>query len=227
MVSEPERLLSWSLLFGVVHIYAGFALKAANLVREKKYLDALFDVGFVYIFYTGAVFFLLPYIPAVNPDKVVPLVNAGKYMLVIGGVLLILTQGRAKKNIIGKITGGLSSIYNVVSFLSDVLSYSRLLALGLATSIIASIVNQLGVMFDMPIVLKVIAATLILLIGHLINFGINVLGAYVHSCRLQYLEFFGKFFTGGGEAFNPLKINTKYTKLKSNAEYEMQPMHTA
>lgn len=227
MVSEPEKMLSWSLLFGVIHIYAGFALKAANLIREKKYLDALFDVGFVYVFYTGAVFFLLPYIPAVNPDKVVPLVNAGKYMLVIGGVLLILTQGRAKKNIIGKITGGLSSIYNVVSFLSDVLSYSRLLALGLATSIIASIVNQLGVMFDMPIVLKVIAAAVILLVGHLINFGINVLGAYVHSCRLQYLEFFGKFFTGGGEAFSPLKINTKYTKLKSDAEYKMQPMHTA
>lgn len=227
MVSEPEKMLSWSLLFGVIHIYAGFALKAANLIRERKYLDALFDVGFVYIFYTGAVFFLLPYIPAVNPDKVVPLVNAGKYMLVIGGILLILTQGRANRNIIGKITGGLSSIYNVVGFLSDVLSYSRLLALGLATSIIASIVNQLGVMFDMPIALKVVVAAVILLVGHVVNFGINVLGAYVHSCRLQYLEFFGKFFTGGGEAFSPLKINTKYIKLKSDAEYEMQPMQTA
>ena len=81
MVSEPEKMLSWALLFGVIHIYTGFALKAANLIRDRKYLDALFDVGFVYVFYTGAVFCLLPYIPAVNPDKVVSLVNIGKYML--------------------------------------------------------------------------------------------------------------------------------------------------
>ncbi|WP_252891352.1 V-type ATPase 116kDa subunit family protein [Thermoclostridium stercorarium] len=227
MVSEPERMLSWSLLFGIIHIYAGFAIKAANLIREKKYLDALYDVGFVYIFYTGAVLFLLPYAPAVNQDKVAPLVNIGRYMLVVGGVLLLLTQGRDRKNIFGKIAGGLSSLYNVVSFLSDVLSYSRLLALGLATAIIASIVNQLSVMFDMPIVLKVIVAVVILVVGHAVNFGINALGAYVHSCRLQYLEFFGKFYTGGGEAFSPLKINTKYTKLKLNADYEMQTIHTA
>jgi len=227
MVGEPERMLSWSLLFGVIHIYAGYALKAANLIREKKYLDALFDVGFVYVFYTGAVFTLLPYVPAVDPDKAATLVNAGKYLLVAGGILLVLTQGRDRKNIIGKLTGGLSSIYNVISFLSDILSYSRLLALGLATSIIASIINELSLMFDMPIVIKIIASAAILLAGHVINFGINALGAYVHSCRLQYLEFFGKFYTGGGEAFSPLKINTKYTKLKLNAENEMQPMHTA
>lgn len=227
MVSEPERMLSWSLLFGIIHIYAGFALKAANLIREKKYLDALFDVGFVYVFYTGAVLCLLPYIPAINAGKAAPLVNTGKYMLVIGGVLLILTQGRSKKNIFSKLAGGLFSLYDVVGFLSDVLSYSRLLALGLATSIIASIINEISFMFDFPIVLKIILAVAILLVGHTVNFGINALGAYVHSCRLQYLEFFGKFFTGGGQAFSPLKINTKYTKLKSDAEQEIMPVHTA
>ena len=227
MVSEPKRMLSWSLLFGIIHIYAGFALKAANLIREKKYLDALFDVGFVYVFYTGAVLCLLPYIPAINAGKAAPLVNTGKYMLVIGGVLLILTQGRSKKNIFSKLAGGLFSLYDVVGFLSDVLSYSRLLALGLATSIIASIINEISFMFDFPIVLKIILAAAILLVGHTVNFGINALGAYVHSCRLQYLEFFGKFFTGGGQAFSPLKINTKYTKLKSDAEQEIMPVHTA
>ena len=97
------------------------------------------------------------------------------------------------------------------------LSYSRLLALGLATSIIAGIINQMSVMFNIPIVLKVIMAAAILLVGHAINFGINVLGAYVHSCRLQYLEFFGKFYTGGGEPFSPLKANTKYIQLKYDA----------
>jgi V/A-type H+-transporting ATPase subunit I len=227
VVSQPELLLSWSLLFGVIHVYAGFAVKAANLIRDKKYLDALFDVGFIYIFYTGAVFALFPYVPSVNADAVAPLVNIGKYLLIIGGVLLVLTQGRNGKNIISKFLSGVLSLYDVVGFLSDILSYSRLLALGLATSIIASIVNELSVMFDMPIVLKALAAVIILVVGHAVNFAINALGAYVHTCRLQYLEFFGKFYTGGGVAFSPLKINTKYIKLRPDAELKKLPLQTA
>lgn len=217
MVSYPELMLSWSLLFGVIHMYAGLALKAANLIRRGKYLDALFDVGFWYVFFTGAVLTLLPYAPAINQEKAAQISDIGKYVLIAGAVLLLLTQGREKKGIIKKFFGGISSLYNVVGFLSDMLSYSRLLALGLATSIIAGIINQMSVMFNIPIVLKVIMAAAILLVGHAINFGINVLGAYVHSCRLQYLEFFGKFYTGGGEPFSPLKANTKYIQLKYDA----------
>ncbi len=130
---------------------------------------------------------------------------------------MILTQGRDKKNIIGKLFGGVSSLYNVVGFMSDVLSYSRLLALGLATGIIAAIINQMSAMFNIPAVIKFILMSVILLIGHIINFAINALGAYVHSCRLQYLEFFGKFFTGGGKAFKPLKANTRYIAVKNDA----------
>ncbi|HAA26085.1 MAG TPA: V-type ATP synthase subunit I, partial [Ruminiclostridium sp.] len=179
MVSNPELMLSWSLLFGVIHMYVGLGLKAANLIRRRKYLDALFDVGFWYVFFTGAVLTLLPYAPAINQEKAVQISSVGKYLLAAGAVLLILTQGRAKKGIIKKFFSGLSSLYDLIGFLSDILSYSRLLALGLATSIIAGIVNQMSVMFDIPVVLKVFIAAAILLIGHAINFGINVLGAYV------------------------------------------------
>ncbi len=217
MVARPELMLSWSFLFGVIHILAGFGMKAANLIRRGKYIDALYDVGFWFIFFIGAILLLLPFAPEVNPDKVAPLANIGKIMLVIGGILLVLTQGRDKKNIIGKFLGGLLSTYDLVGLLSDVLSYSRLLALGLATGIIASIVNEMAAMFDLPAVIKAIAAVFILLVGHGINFAINALGAYVHSCRLQYLEFFGKFFEGGGVAFKPLKANTKYITVKSDA----------
>lgn len=217
-VEQPELMLSWSLLFGIIHMYAGFGMKAANLIRDKKYLDALFDVGFVLIFYTGFVFILLPYAPEVDKDATAPLVEIGKYMFIAGALLLLLTQGRSSKKIFGRITGGLSSLYNVVSFLSDVLSYSRLLALGLATGIIASIVNQMSVMFDIPKAIKLIVMIVILLIGHTINLAINALGAYVHSCRLQYLEFFGKFFTGGGQPFRPLKADTKYITVKNEAD---------
>lgn len=217
MVAEPERMLSIAFLFGIIHLYAGFLMKAANLIRDKKYLDALFDVGFWLIYYTGAVFFLLPYAPEVDKVSVAPLVEIGKYLFVIGAVLVLATSGRNNKYIATKFFGGLYNLYNIVGFLSDILSYSRLLALGLATAIIGSIVNDLAFMFDMPVVLKIIFGIVILLIGHTINFAINLLGAYVHSCRLQYLEFFGKFFTGGGVPFSPLKANTKYITVKADA----------
>ncbi len=214
MVEDPELMLSWSLLFGVIHMYAAIGIRAANLIRRKKYLDALFDAGFWYIYFTGFVLYLLPFVPKMDEARVAPLVAVGKYMFIIGGVLVLFTQGRNNKSIIGKLFGGLPRLYDVVGFMSDVLSYSRILALGLATGIIASIINQMSVMFDLPIVFEVILAVGILIIGHGINFAINALGAYVHSCRLQFLEFFGKFFTGGGEPFKPLKANTKYIAVK-------------
>ena len=217
-VEQTELFLSYSLLFGVIHMYVGFGIKAANLIRNKQYLDALFDVGSVLIFYTGIILVLLPYVPAVDGDAVAPLVRIGQYVAVAGAALLLATQGRNSKNLFGKIFGGLPSLYNAVSFLSDVLSYSRLVALGLATGIIATILNELSTTFSLPMIIKIIVSVPILLIGHGINFAINALGAYVHSSRLQYLEFFGKFFTGGGQPFRPLKPNTKYVTLKHDAD---------
>lgn len=214
LTDEPQKMLSFSLLFGVIHIYAGLGVKAYNLYRRKKYLDIIFDVFFWYVIFTGFALFLLPYIPIVDKDAVTGLVRLGKYLLVIGAVLLILTQGRHSKNIIGKIIGGVSSLYDLIGFLSDLLSYSRLLALGLASSVIAAIVNELGLMIGFNNILKVVFVVAVLIFGHMFNFAINALGAYVHSSRLQYIEFFGKFYEGGGTAFEPLKVNTKYINLK-------------
>jgi V/A-type H+-transporting ATPase subunit I len=189
-------------------------VRAANLIREKKYLDVVFDVLFWYIIFTGFALYLLPYIPKIDPDRVTGLVNIGKYLLLIGAVLLVLTQGRSKKNIFAKLVNGISSLYDLVGFLSDVLSYSRLLAMGLATSVIGSIVNQMAAMLGFNNIFKIILVALVLLVGHAINFAINALGAYVHSSRLQYIEFFGKFYKGGGTSFEPFKANTKYINLK-------------
>ncbi|HHX18036.1 MAG TPA: V-type ATP synthase subunit I, partial [Clostridium sp.] len=175
LTDEPQKMLSFSLLFGVIHIYVGLGVKAYNLYRQKKYLDIIFDVFFWYVMFTGFALFLLPYIPIVDKDAVTELVQLGKYLLVIGAVLLILTQGRHNKNIIGKIIGGASSLYDLIGFLSDLLSYSRLLALGLASSVIAAIVNELGLMMGFSNILKVVFVVAVLIFGHLFNFAINAL----------------------------------------------------
>lgn len=213
---DPQLMLSWSLLFGILHLYAGLGMKAANMIRRKQYLDALLDVGTWYVTFTGFALFLLPFVPKVDKTQVGPLVELGKYLLIAGALLLILTQGRKSKKLFGRLFGGVAKLYDIISFLSDVLSYSRLMALGIATSIIASIVNQMAFMFDFPGIIKPIAVVVILLVGHTVNFAINSLGAYVHSCRLQFLEFFGKFYEGGGESFEPLKAETQYTIVKQD-----------
>jgi len=202
-------------LFGVIHIYVGIGVRGANLIRKKKYLDAILDTIPWYIFFTGFVLFVLPYVPNMNAESLGPVVNIGTKLFIIGAIILVLTQGRDGKTILQKLIGGISKLYDVVSFMSDVLSYSRLLALGLATSVIGAIINEMGAMGGLNSVVKVLLFIIISLVGHAINFAINALGAYVHSCRLQYIEFFGKFYEGGGKPFKPLKYNTKYINIKN------------
>ena len=124
---------------------------------------------------------------------------------------ILVTGGRSKKGI-GKVTGGLGSLYGITSYLSDVLSYSRLLALGLATGVVAQVINTLGSLAGNGIVGTIILI-IVVVIGTVFNIAINVLGSFVHSSRLQYVEFFGKFFEGGGVAFNPFSRKTKYVDI--------------
>lgn len=212
-VSNPEYMLMWSLFFGVIHIYVGLGLKAANLIKQKKYMAVLYDVISWYVFFTGAVFLVMPMVPGINMSLAEKLTPYGAPLLIAGAILLFLTQGRKSKNIFGKIVGGLAAIYDLIGFMSDILSYSRLLALGLATSVIASIVNEMGAMGGFSIT-GIIVFILVFAAGHSINFALNSLGAYVHSSRLQYIEFFNKFFEGGGRPFRPFRRNTKYIRIK-------------
>lgn len=212
-VSNPEYMLMWSLFFGVIHIYVGLGMKAANLIKQKKYLDVLLDVVSWYVFFTGAIFLVMPMVPGINMDLANTLNPYGMSILIAGAAMLLLTQGRKSKKILGKIIGGLAALYNLIQFMSDILSYSRLLALGLATSVIASIVNEMGSQGGFTLT-GIIVFVLIFAVGHGINFALNALGAYVHSSRLQYIEFFSKFFEGGGTPFRPFRRNTKYIRIK-------------
>ncbi len=120
-----------------------------------------------------------------------------------------------KENPFIRIAAGLYELYGVSGILGDILSYARLLALGLATGIIAGVINTLaGLVMQIPIpIVNVILALLLLIIGHIVNLGINAMGSFVHTTRLQFVEFFGKFYEGGGYAFEPFHLKRKYTVL--------------
>jgi V/A-type H+-transporting ATPase subunit I len=211
----PELMMSWAILFGIVHMFVGLFMKALNLIRRGQVWDAVCDVLFIYIMFTGFILTLLPYAPGIDTSNLGGLVKTGNYLFLAGVVLVILTHGRHSKNIFGKVFGGVGKLYDVVAFFGDCLSYSRILALGLASSIIGDIINTLSMSFGDNIFIKIFAGGAILIIGHSINFALNALGAYVHSSRLQFLEFFGKFLEGGGEPFKPFKANTQYIIVKA------------
>lgn len=203
-LKDVMPLMGLALLLGIIHIYTGMFMKAIELVKEKKVFDAICDIGFWYFLLTG-VFLLV--VPIVAGDIGI-WSQVGKYLAIIGVIGVILTGGRKQKNIIQKVVKGISSLYDITSYLSDVLSYSRLMALCLSTGVIAQVVNLLGGLVG-PI-----PAVIVGIIGHGFNLANSALGSYVHTSRLQYVEFFGKFYEGGGREFTPFKYKNKYTKIK-------------
>ena len=222
-LDEPMRMLVWSMLFGLIHLYTGLFVKAYMYIRDGKILDAVCDVGFWLLLITGLVLILMPteifasisQMTFVFPE---PLNMLAKGMAIVGAVGILLMSGRDKKNHWGlRIALGAYDLYGITSWLSDILSYSRLLALGLATGVIASVFNQMGSMFGSGII-GAILFIIVFVIGHIFNIAINLLGAYVHTCRLQYVEFFGKFYEGGGREFHPFRSNTKYVDVKEETK---------
>lgn len=217
-LNDPMRLLLYSMLFGLIHMFLGLGLKGYMCLKERRYMDFLSQVVFWVLFLLGLIFILLPtdlFAGIAGQQYVFPAFVAplAKGATLIGLVGLILFAARDNKNPILRILLGMYEVYGVTSWLSDVLSYSRLLALGLATGVIASVVNQMGSMLGGSIP-GAILFIVVFVIGHVFNLAINLLGAYVHTCRLQYVEFYGKFYEGGGRAFNPFNLKTKYVDIK-------------
>lgn len=217
-LNEPMRMLLYSMLFGVIHLFTGLALKGYMYIRDHKYMDFVCDVIFWYMLLLGLIGLLIPssmFAGIAGKQIVFPaaLNAASKWSAILGAVGIVLFSGRSSKNPALRIALGAYDLYNITGWLSDVLSYSRLLALGLATGVIASVVNQMGSMGGKSIG-GIILFIVVFVIGHTFNMAINLLGAYVHTCRLQYVEFFGKFYEGGGKPFEPFKLKTKYVDLK-------------
>lgn len=216
-LNEPMRLLLFSFLIGVIHLFAGLGAQFYQLARQGLWKDAIFDVVFWYMLVGGGILYLLSmqmFADMVSLGFTLPAAvgTAGAIAAGIGAVGIVLTAGRESRSPFKRLLKGLYGLYGVSGYLSDILSYSRLLALGLATGVIASVFNQMGAMLgNSPAGVAVFVFAF--LVGHTLNLGINVLGAYVHTNRLQFVEFFGKFFEGGSRKFNPFSAKTKHFKI--------------
>ena len=198
-LKEPMTMLMVCLAIGLIRLISSLIAGAYVLIRRGQIADAIFDKVFWILILIAAPIFLL------NS-------TAALILLVTGAAGLLFTQGRHNKSVVRKLLGGLASLYNITGYLSDVLSYARIFGMALATGVIAMVFNTIAGMLATNVVGFVFAAV-VFLVGHLFNLGINTLGAYVHSCRLQYIESFSKFFEGGGRPFQPLRYKTKNYRL--------------
>lgn len=209
-LDEPLTMLILSAVLGCVQIVTGYIVKFVALCKEGKPFSAIFDCGSIVVLF-GALACLAINMLLDNPPA--GLSVAAIVLAAIGVALILIFGGRASKNVFGKVVGGFKGLYGLVNIFSDILSYCRLFGLGLASCAIALAFNTLGgILFTIPGIGYVLGI-IILIPFHAFNLGIGVLGAYVHDARLQFMEFYGKFYEGGGRLFAPLGNRTKYIRF--------------
>ena len=181
---------------GVLHIFTGMTVKAVAAFKAGDWQTAVFDNFAWMVMISGLI------VMALN-------VKLGAIIAGAAALVVLFTAGRKKPNVVGKLTGGLGSLYGITGYLSDILSYSRILALCISTAVIGYVMNILaGLVMGIPVVGYVFAG-LVYIVGHLFNLAMGLLSAYVHDSRLQYIEFFTRFYEGGGTVFKPFRLETK------------------
>ena len=224
MAAHPMTVLSLALIMGIIHIYVALGAAGYQYLKQRDIMGVLFQVVVWYVILTGLLLkclsmqMIMDILGEGRPPVVsASLGQAGLIAAGIGCIFVIFMSEYKTKSWPKRIMKGLYGVYGITSYLSDILSYSRLLALGLATGVISSVANMIGTMFGSGVVGVIIFIVVFVLING-INLGINTLGAYVHTNRLQYVEFFGHFYEGGGRPFEPYSIKTKYYKFKENAK---------
>ena len=209
-VSDPLTLMVISLAFGVFQIWVGLGVKGIALVRSGQVSEAIIAQVPWLLFLPGLVTWGLSKAGVIQS-------NVPFYVMMAGVLGIMYSSSRGQKNILLKPFAGAYGLYGSISYLADTLSYTRLLALGLSSAIIAVVINKIAklVATMIPFVGWVLVP-LVLAVGHAFNLVINLLGSFIHSGRLQFIEFFTKFFEGGGKPFRPLKRVNENVSLRSD-----------
>ena len=197
-LNDTMAIMVGSMVLGGIQILTGMTISVVKKTRDGHFADALWDEITWWVILAGGAMALLK----VGSVAGVPVV------LVIGVLMLVYGSGRGKKGF-GKVTGLVSAVYNgVTGFFSDILSYVRLMALMLSGAVLAQVFNMLGATTG-----NVVGFVVIALIGNALNLALNLLGCYVHDMRLQFLEFFGRFYKEGGKSYRPLSVETQYVEV--------------
>ena len=197
-LDDPMTFLIFSLVVGAIHMITGMAINFYVLCKQGRAAEALCTILPYWVLFGGLALLL------VN-------MMLGGIVSAVGALLILVLNGYGQKSIFSRIVKGLGGLYGLISYASDLLSYSRILALGLVAGVIAKVINLITMMGDgNPI--GFVVMLLVLIVGHLLNIAINLLGTFIHASRLQYLEFFGKFFEDGGVPFDPALPAQEYSE---------------
>ncbi|GAK59877.1 H(+)-transporting two-sector ATPase [Candidatus Vecturithrix granuli] len=213
-MQEPIAFLILSLVLGYIQVCYGIFLKMRHRWRQGDPNGALLDQG-IWLAFINSLFFWVILLASGMGDSLIGqgLSNLFMGLALLSGAARVWLHDRGNSKLVMRILAGLYSLYDIVGIFSDVLSYSRLLALGLATGVIAMIIDMLTLMTTGIPGIGFLVGIIIFVFGHIFNLVINTLGSFIHSGRLQFVEFFSKFFEAGGKKYKPFKFESRYFEL--------------
>jgi len=204
-MAEPSKFLAFALGLGFFQMWLGMFLSFYKHCRTDSLWAAIcLDLPWILLMPGAAIWFLGKNLPG----------PARNGLLIVAAAMIVLLTGYGNKNVLKRLGIGAYALYGGIGLLGDLLSYSRLMAFGLATAGIGMVVNQLSAMLGKVPVIGWLLAIVLLVVGHLFNLVINAFGGWIHTARLQFIEFFGRFYEGGGRPFVPLAARTKYVDIK-------------
>lgn len=203
-VNDPLPVMGLCLAIGIIHLFTGLGVAMYMNIRRGDVAAAICDQFSWFLLISGLIMLILP-----------PTATVGRILALTGVSIILLFKRRDTLNPFKRLLSGLGALYGMSSWLSDILSYMRLFGMGLATGVIGMVFNVLISMVWSGGIFAKVFAVVLFIVCHLFNLGINALGAYVHSCRLQYIEFFGKFYEDGGKPFRPLDMKTRYVSIQN------------
>ena len=206
-LDDPMTFLILSLGMGAVHLITGMVIKFVVLCKEHHAAEAICTIAPFWVLFAGLIMMAL----GMLGESFAAVASIAPYVALAGAALILLLNGYGRKGIISHLIGGFGGLYGLINYASDLLSYSRVLALGLVAGVIAKVINLIT-MLGATGAIGLVVMFIILVIGHMLNLAINVLGTFVHTSRLQYIEFFGKFYEDGGKPFEPATEADQYSE---------------